>query len=256
LAVVWTVFTALGLGLALPFLALSLFPSLLRFLPRPGSWMVTLKEVLAFPLFASTVWLIWVFAQQTSLESVAVLLLVCVGLGAAGWAWQSGRLPKRVGVFTGAVLSLCSLIALFLTVAKTDRPLANAGQLKQTGKDAFTWIAFEPGLPEKLAAEGRTVFVDYTASWCLTCKVNERVVFGSQAVREKLAKEGHKLALVRADWTNEDAAIGYSLAQFGRSGVPLYLVYGPNAGGKPEVLPQILTPSLFLAALERAAASP
>lgn len=275
LHMVWVVFTALGVGLALPFLGLSWFPGLVRVMPRPGKWMVVLKELLAFPLFASAVWLVWVFAQQTSLESVATLLLACVALGAAGWVAQSGHFSKGIAQSVGSLLALGALAGVVTQVntsstsplQATEQGSASKAGTSASSKNAFTWIPFEPGLPERLAAQGKIVFVDYTASWCLTCKVNERVVFGSQAVQNTLAQKGNNVTLVRADWTNEDDAIGKSLAQFGRSGVPLYLMYSPQktsstnptspapAAASPEILPQLLTPGLFLAALERAAAS-
>lgn len=245
-AICTLVFTSMALGLAFPFLLLSLFPALSRFLPRPGAWMETLKQALAFPLFLTVIWLIWVLGQQVGITDVAALLIMLVVLAAAGWMagrWPQSRLTKTAAVIIGIAAVCYSTISLSHAEAAASPASAIAGNLK-----------WEPYTPEKLAqyrSSGKPVLVDFTAAWCLTCQVNDRVVFHSPQVEQYLNKSN--IALLRADWTSQDPKITELLATFGRSGIPFYVVYTSKPGETPHTLPDgLLTPSSFLDQLHQA----
>jgi thiol:disulfide interchange protein DsbD len=242
------VFTALGAGMAAPYVALSMTPSLLQRLPKPGAWMETLKQVLAFPMFAAAVWLLWVFGQQTGPSGMALLLFGLLLLSLAGWMlgrWSALQSSTRTRVITRtvAVLSLIGALVVSVMGTQSARP-ANAASTATT-QDA-EWQAFSPETVEQLRAEGRPVFIDFTAAWCLTCQVNKRTALSSAAVQQ--AAREKNVALVRADWTNRDPAITRALESHGRSGVPVYVLYKGD-GSEPELLPEILTEQIVLDAL-------
>jgi thiol:disulfide interchange protein DsbD len=231
-----SVFLALGLGLSLPFLLLGFFPRLAGFLPRPGAWMETFKQLMAYPLYLSVVWLVWVLAHQTSVDGAGVVLVGLVLIAFALWLWnRRGWLPKllQYGALAAAVLLLAHPL-LRQPAVKTAQATA-AGHVE----------AYSESRLGQLRAQGRTVFVDFTADWCITCKVNEHAVLDAQRVQESFS--ARNVATLVGDWTRSDPAITAVLEKFGRSGVPLYLVY--VNGGEPKMLPQILTPDTVISAL-------
>lgn len=244
------VFLALGVGFATPFLALSFAPGLSRRLPKPGPWMETLKHLLAFPMYAAAAWLAWVFAQQAGTGGLGLLLIAAVLLalafhllGRAQAAQAEGRRP--VAWFAAAAVAL---VAAGFTAAAgaAAPPPAESGVEGPAGLDAVAWS------PEALAAaraEGKPVFVNFTAAWCVTCQVNERSALHGARVREAFQRTG--AVYMVADWTRRDAVIAEELAAHGRAGVPLYLVYGTD-GGEPAILPQLLTEGALVRALEAA----
>ncbi|SDB10618.1 thiol:disulfide interchange protein DsbD [Belnapia rosea] len=235
------VFAALGLGLAAPYAVLGLFPGLAGRLPRPGGWMEALRQGLAFPMYGAAAWLAWVLTQQAGPDGLLVLLVGAVLIGFAAWALG---LAQRGGGRVGRVLASAAMIgALALLPGLAVAPPAAAG----TEASAEAWSAARVAA---LQAEGRPVFVNLTAAWCITCKVNERLVLRSGAVQAAFA--GRNLAYLTGDWTQGDATIGALLREHGREGVPLYLVY-PAGGGAPQVLPQVLTEGIVLRAVEAAA---
>jgi len=238
LPVAVAVFAALGVGLALPFLLLGLFPTLGAWLPKPGHWMETFKQVMAFPLYLTVVWLLWVLGRQTSIDAVAIAMCGLVLLAFASWLWSTSAHGVVRHVIAGiAALAAVALLAHpAITVSAGRAPPAASA----TGSEAYS----DARLAE-LRAQGRIVFVNFTADWCITCKVNEKVVFESAEVRRVLAEKN--VAWLTADWTTPDPAITEALARFGRSGVPLYLLYPPE--GEPEVMPQILTPDIMIEAI-------
>jgi len=246
------IFLALGLGLAAPFTALSFAPGLLRLLPKPGAWMATLKSVLAFPMYGAAAWLVWVFSQQAGTLGLAALLAAAVFAGFAGWIYGEGQRARMVGGRAALRFGLAGLaIVLAGGLAVTAKPAATTAaggaQVEAGG------IPAEPFSPDKLAAlraAGKPVFVNLTAAWCVTCQVNERVALSNGAVADAFRKDG--VTYLVGDWTNRDATIAQTLAEHGRAGVPLYLMYGAG-GGEPQVLPQILTPGLVLDAEKKAA---
>ncbi|CAA9241217.1 MAG: Cytochrome c-type biogenesis protein DsbD, protein-disulfide reductase, partial [uncultured Acetobacteraceae bacterium] len=231
------VFAALGLGLAAPQFLLGLFPGFARLLPRPGPWMERLRGALAFPMYGASAWLAWVLSQQAGPEGLALLLAGAVLLGFAAWAlgeaqrggWRAAR-PVALAAALGAV-------ALLPALAAAPAPAAS------TGEDTEAWSAARVSA---LQAEGRPVFVNLTAAWCITCQANERLVLRSAAVRSAFAAKN--VAGLKGDWTRGDAAIGALLRQHGREGVPLYLLY-PAGGGPPALLPELLTEGVVLRAL-------
>ncbi|WP_420465157.1 protein-disulfide reductase DsbD family protein [Panacagrimonas sp.] len=231
------VFIALGLGLALPFLLIGFVPRLAAWLPRPGAWMETFKQVMAFPLYLTAVWLLWVLGGLTDRHGMALGLLALVLVALV--LWWSGRGPGVLGKATIAAM-LLGLVALMAQVsALTGAP--GPAQHTQAGWEPYSDARFD-----ELRAQGRSVFVDFTADWCLTCKVNERGALRSAEVRE--AFQVHDVALLLGDWTRPDPAITAVLQRYGRSGVPLYLA--SRRGQAPQVLPQVLTPAVVSAAFE------
>lgn len=232
-AVALVVFAALGLGLALPFLLMGFWPRLAHALPKPGAWMQTFRQLMAYPLYLSAVWLLWVLARQVGIDGAALVLAGLVVLALALW------LLGRPGVKINRIVALIALAAaLYPLTSPLLRPTGTAAP----DADQAAW---SEETVTKLRAEQRTVFVNFTADWCITCKLNERVALNSETVRRSFKDKN--VAWLTADWTNADAAITAALAQHGRNGVPLYLVY-PN-GGEPTVLPQILTPELVVQSL-------
>jgi len=229
------VFAALGLGLAAPMLALGLVPALARALPRPGPWLESFRQLLAFPLYLTVVWLLWVYGVQTSPTGMAGLLAALTALAFA--LWLHGRRPTIRGSRTRVAATVASLAALVLAAALPLAPLPPAAASALVATDAGTEPWSEQRLAE-LRAAGRPVLVNMTAAWCITCLANERVALSTGTVREALA--AHDVAYLKGDWTRQDPAITRYLQQHGRNGVPLYVLYPPG-GGTPHVLPQLLT---------------
>jgi thiol:disulfide interchange protein len=239
------IFLVMGLGLALPYVLLAEVPAFARRLPRPGPWMDVLRGLLAFPMYAASAWLVWVLSQQAGSQGLLAVLGGLLLTGFAGWALGlSGRYPgARSWVLRGlagtAVAGSVVLLALMVQVAP-----AGHSEAAEPGIEPYT-----PARLAALRAEGRPVFVNMTAAWCVTCLVNERVALSPEPVRQAFA-ERH-VAYLKGDWTRQDPAISAFLRSWGRDGVPLYLFY-PARAAQPEVLPQILTERTVLDALDRA----
>jgi thiol:disulfide interchange protein len=228
------------LGLALPFLLLSFAPWMRRALPKPGAWMDTLKQVFAFPIYASAAWLLWVLAQQTTSFGLGAALAGAILIALAAWAYQKSKSSAFGGrVVALATAALALLLAIVLPVRFADVAAA-ASANPPGGRAADGWQPFDAAEVAKLNAAGRPLLVNFTASWCLTCLVNERNAFADSAVQEVFRSKG--VTLMKGDWTNRDPAITRALAAFGRAGVPLYVVYNSKPGSsEPLVLPQLLT---------------
>jgi thiol:disulfide interchange protein DsbD len=235
------VFSALALGMGLPYVILALRPALTRWLPRPGRWMETLRQLLAFPLYLTVVWLVWILGQQQDVTAAARLLAALVLVAAAFWAWQ--RLARNARGWANGLAVVFAAGALWFAWPR-EVPVAPTGSAQATG-----WRAYSEADLDSARAAG-PVFVDFTAAWCVTCQVNKRVVLDTTPVVAAFERTG--TTRLRADWTRRDAVITEALARLGRSGVPVYAVYGPGSAA-PELLPEVLTPDLVVAALERAA---
>jgi thiol:disulfide interchange protein len=237
---------ALAVGLALPYLAIAFIPRARRLLPKPGAWMVRLREALAFPIYGTIVWLVFVLSEQIESTGVAAVLTGLVLIGFAAWAYEAGRhgpvWPRRLGL----VASASAAAGALLLAALADGGPAGRGNPVATGAD-IAWQPFTQSRLDDLRNSGKSVFVDVTAAWCITCKVNERVALADPAVAEAFAATG--ITALRADWTRQDPAITKILETNGRAGVPLYLFYPAAANGspgQPVVLPQILTAASVL----------
>jgi thiol:disulfide interchange protein DsbD len=243
-----TVFLSLGLGMALPFLVLSFVPALARLLPKPGAWMLGFRQFLAFPLYATAVWLLWVLGHQGGVDAMALVAGACVLLALAAWAWQ--RRHRRSGVWhtVWLVVSLASVVAaastLFSPFLRTNTDVAVIAETSGANVEPYSAARFAA-----LRAEGKPVFVNMTAAWCITCLVNEKVALGTGAVAKAMAEKG--VTYLKGDWTNNDPAITEVLRHYDTSGVPLYLMFPADPNAPAEVLPQILTESAVLEALGR-----
>ena len=239
--VTFAIFTALALGLAAPYLALSFNPAWTRLLPRPGAWMETLKQLTAVPLFGTVIWLVWVYGSLYSggggisasgVDHLAHLLWCLLVLAIAGWAL--GRWPAKWS----------SAIAATILAG-----IALAIPLYQPKDTTLTWLPYSQQALDQARASGHPVFIDFTAAWCLSCQVNERAVLKSDDVQHQFS--GHKVTLLKADWTQYDPEITRQLAAVNRSGVPTYVIYPADVKSVPDVLPELLTKSIVLDALKK-----
>ncbi len=255
-----TIFAALGFGMALPWLALSMAPSLLRLLPKPGAWMVTFRQILAFPMYGAAAWLLWVLTRQVGSPGLAMVLAASVLLAFAAWAFGRTQDPEKAsdgrGWLVGRALALVALMGCAVLAyggardAVTAAPAGGAPRTQQAaGK--LPVVPFDPDRLAALRAEGKPVFLNFTAAWCITCLVNERVALSQPSVIDRFAETG--VVYMKGDWTNRDARITAMLDRFGRNGVPLYVYFPPHQdGGAPDpmILPQLLRESTVLDVLE------
>jgi thiol:disulfide interchange protein len=247
--VILAVFLALAIGFAAPFVALAFAPRLLALLPRPGAWMDVLRKALAFPMYAAAAWLLWVLSQQTDAAGLAAALAALVVAAFALWLFglaQVGRPILRIV----AVLLIVGAALLAVLAPKAVQAPAAGTETAAAGEE----LPYEAWSPEKVAAlraEGKPVLVNFTAAWCVTCQVNEKVAFQTAEVAEAMKASG--AVYLKGDWTRRDAAIAAELASHGRAGVPLYLLYTPGVEA-PRILPQLLTPGMVAQAVKEAAA--
>jgi len=236
------IFTALGLGLAAPYLLLAYNPGWTRVLPRPGAWMEVVKQLIAIPIFATVIWLVWVFTQAAGVTALVALLAGFLLLGIAGAIL--GRYPaKRLATLTAALVLLPAVGLPVYAVQTVGAPLGLPATA--SGND---WKPFTADAVASYRAQGKPVFVDFTASWCLSCQVNERLVLDRADVQDRLRKSG--VVLLKADWTRHDASIGEALAVLGRSGIPTYVLYPAAPDAPPKLLPEVLTTGNVYSALD------
>lgn len=242
------VLLAMGLGLALPYLALSMTPALQRLMPRPGPWMDRLRQFLAFPMYASAVWMIWVLTQQTGADGVLYALGGMILIAFAIWLLRLGN-GASVGTWVRRGLAAAAVLLAFAATLKLDDSPATAASASggpNAGVSFEGWERFSRARMAEAVAAGKPVFVDFTATWCITCLVNERVALETPATRKAFEQAG--VVKLKGDWTNRDAEITGVLKELGRAGVPLYLFWAPGAD-RPKILPQVLTESLILSEL-------
>ena len=244
------VFVALGLGMALPILILSFMPALAAYMPKPGNWMVTFKELMAFPMYLTALWLLWVLGNQVGVMGMAVVLGACVLLAFASWLFKQGRGAKTFWRYANAAIAiLCIAGALY--VFRTPFLTPVAGATVSHNDDGSVAQRFEPFSAARLAqlqAEGRPVFVNMTAAWCITCLANEQTTLGSDRVHQAMLD--NDIVYLKGDCNNEDPEITAVLESFNRPSVPLYVLYPADPDKEPVILPQILTPGLMIEAFE------
>jgi thiol:disulfide interchange protein/DsbC/DsbD-like thiol-disulfide interchange protein len=242
---------AVAVGLALPYVAIAFMPQARRLLPRPGAWMVRLKEILAFPVYSTIVWLVFVLSEQVGSTGVAAVLTGLVLIGFGAWAYEAARQETVWRRGLGLALSALAGTSAIVLAAVVD--IGTPGRASGAAtSDGIAWEPFTQARLDALRRAGKLVFVDVTAAWCITCKVNERLALMDPAVVDAFAAKG--ITALRADWTRQDPAITKILEENGRAGVPLYLFYpvaGPGTSGQPTVLPQILTAASVLQEITR-----
>ena len=242
------VFTFIALGMATPILLLSMFPGWLRYLPKPGIWMDAFKQFMAFPLFATVAWLAWVLGSQQGNDGVGMLLIGMVIVAFGAWLYGRWQLERPVGAVVAGLFLLIAGATIAWPASTPVRIAGGAG----TADTADNWLPFSKQKVAELRGQGRAVFIDFTATWCITCQVNKRTTLNQQDVLKRFADQN--IVRMKADWTVKDPAITEALAEFGRNGVPLYVYY--PAGGEPRILPELLTPAIVLAAIGAPAGVP
>lgn len=243
------IFLSLALGFAAPFTVVSLFPAIARRLPRPGAWMDFLKKGLAFPMLGAFAWLVWVLAQQAGTAALAALLACAVIVSFAAWLYgiaqrrrYQGQSYKILLAFTVAFFAVA--VAPLPSVMKTGEALT-----ARQNTENVTPVKWSPQNVDAMRGHGKAIFVNFTASWCITCQVNDRTSLSTQAVKQAMARTG--TVYMVADSTSFNADIDDAMNRFGQGGLPLYVVY-PADGSAPKVLPQVLTPSIVVNALDQA----
>lgn len=245
--VAMVVFFFLGLGMALPFLVLSFSPALMKFMPKPGAWMNTFKEFMAFPMYATVLWLLWVLGNQVGVNGMAIVVGACILLAFGLWLLQKRTV---VGPFWRNANAVMATIAIVIAFYSLQSPMLESRPMTQSyaggGDDEYmvaNYEAFGTARFEELQAEGKPVFINMTAAWCITCLANEQTTLSSDRVIQAMTDQG--ITYLKGDWTNQDPEISRVLDAFNRPSVPLYVFY-PGAGKEPVILPQILTPSIVV----------
>jgi thiol:disulfide interchange protein DsbD len=249
--VIFAIFGAVGVGLAAPFALITLVPAWSKRVPRSGPWMLELRAGLGFALLGSAVWLVWVFGRSIGIDGMATLVGFLVAVSFVTWAYGSVQAVRR-RVLTHAIgLVLVGLVAAGLNIIRLE---AGEPAPPSVPRLEQAWQRFDArAIADQLAA-GRPVFVSFTADWCITCKVNEHFVIAHDRVREEFARLD--VALFRGDWTRRDERIRSELARFGKAGVPLYLIYGPENPEQPVLMPELLSVERVVDALREAAPAP
>jgi len=243
------IFAMLGIGMAAPYILLSSFPALMKFLPKPGAWMETFKQAMAFPLFATAIWLIWVFGQQAGVDGLTNLLIGLLFLSLGIWIihrWNRHQISTRSRIITRSIATVL-IVGGFLFSASSEAVTFDGSETASVDSYGIAWEPFSHKLVDQYRDEGRNIFIDFTAAWCITCKANERVIFSSNRVKDRF--EELDFVMVKADWTNRNPEITRALASFGRNGVPLYVIYSEDFD-EPKILPEILTPGIVMDALK------
>lgn len=250
------IFTSLGLGMAFPYLALAAFPTLLRYMPKPGPWMVTFKELMGFLMMASVIWLVWVFSAQTSTFAVSILLVGFFLFAFSCWIYgrwatpMCKRFTRILGTLSALVFFALGSYALIVSTSSWAEAMGGmATNSKVTNEHiADVWEEFSPERVAELRQQGIPVFIDFTAKWCLICQANHLVLSGDE-VSEKFSELG--VVRMKADWTKNDDIIAAELRKFGRNSVPLYILYDSDPESDPAILPQVLTPDAILESLQQ-----
>jgi len=248
LLVLYLVFFVMGMGMAFPYLLLAANPDWLRWIPKPGHWMENFKQGMSFLLFATCIWLLWVLGRQVGLDGLVWTLAFLVALGLACWVYGKIQFFSFFQRLIGVVLIL---LFLFSTSHYFIRPLfvlSKPAEKTEIQKQTIPWKKFDAATFEKVLADGKRVFLDFTADWCLTCKVNEKVVLQEPAIVQKF--KDLSIVAFKLDWTNQDPEVTRRLKEYGRFGVPLYVYFPQGNQQPPKILPEVLTKNLLLKYLE------
>jgi thiol:disulfide interchange protein DsbD len=250
-AVAMLIFVSLGFGMALPILALSFLPALSKYMPNPGPWMETFKQFMAFLLYASALFFLWVLGVQVGVTGMALVLGACILLAFAAWLYQQrhsiGPVWRTANMAIGAACIIAAIYLVqspFLAIA----PISTTASLDADGNPTAYFEAFSRARLDELQAAGRPVFVNMTAAWCITCLANEQTTLGTDAIKQVMAD--NDITYLKGDWTNEDPEITEVLERFNRPSVPLYVLYPGDQNKEPEILPQILTHGIVTEAFE------
>ncbi|RXW27813.1 thioredoxin family protein [Enterobacter ludwigii] len=243
------IFLALALGFAAPFTLISLFPAIAERLPRPGAWMDILKHGLAFPMLGAFAWLVWVLTQQAGTTALAALLASAVVVSFAAWLYGMAQRRRYTGQPYKVLLAVTAVLLIAAIGPLPGVMHTQSSQPEVLSAENITRVTWSPQTVEKMRGHGKAIFVDFTASWCITCQVNERTSLSTAAVKQALAETG--TVYMVADSTRFNADIDDAMNTFGQGGLPLYVVY-PADGSAPKVLPQVLTPSIVVNALNQA----
>ncbi|TNE37883.1 MAG: hypothetical protein EP347_07270 [Alphaproteobacteria bacterium] len=241
-----TVFLFLGLGMASPYLLLSFAPSLVKKLPKPGAWMDLFKQFLAFPMYATAAWLAWTFGQQVDAQSFLVFLFTLVILGLSFWVLGASETKSGRWPLIGHIIGIAGIVLVVASLFQYDGQAKPAASAEGGNDGGLAYSAFSPERLTELRGEGKPVFINFTAAWCISCLVNERVVFTQDAIAKAFDDKG--ITYLKGDWTNRDPVITRTLAEYDRAGVPLYLYFAPGVS-EPQILPQILTEKIVLDAI-------
>lgn len=241
------IFAVLGIGMAAPYVLLSMFPAMMKYLPKPGAWMETFKQIMAFPLFATAIWLIWVFGQQVGVDALAQLLVGLLLFSIGIWIihrWNAINISFMSRIISRLVVTILIVGGFLFSIAV--QPVEPGGSVSNSY--GMEWENFSAELVDDYREQDRIVFIDFTAAWCITCKANERIIFSSSEVKQRFSDLD--VVMVKADWTNRNPEITRALASYGRNGVPLYVLYN-GSDSEPVILPEILSPRIVLDALDR-----
>jgi thiol:disulfide interchange protein/DsbC/DsbD-like thiol-disulfide interchange protein len=240
------VFLVLGLGMATPYVLLSMFPPLMKYLPKPGDWMETFKQVMAFPLFATAIWLMWVFGQQVGIDGLTRLMVGLLLFSIGIWIihrWHHFKISSTTRLISRSIAAFLMIGGLLFSAAADP---VEPGTSSSSNSYGVEWQNFSTELVSDYREQDRIVFIDFTAAWCITCKANERIIFSSSEVKQKF--NDLDVVMVKADWTNRNPEITRALESYGRNGVPLYVLYN-GTNSEPMILPEILSPGIVLNAL-------
>lgn len=239
------IFTFLGLGLATPFVLISLFPALLKHVPKPGAWMFRLKQIFGVLFFLTSAWLLSILLAQKGQLAVLMTLLALCAIGILLWSQRSAQPKNRT---RGIFLAVALLVIFFATVQSVA--IVSKGYVRAQQKQGkIEWLEYSPQLVEDLLAQKKNVFIDFTAAWCLTCQVNERVALYDQKVVDEFKRRG--VVMVKADWTNYDQKITQALERYGKNSIPFYVLYKAGGSDGPYFLPELLTPNIVLEYLDK-----
>lgn len=241
------IFAVLGIGMAAPYVLLSMFPAMMKYLPKPGAWMETFKQIMAFPLFATAIWLIWVFGQQVGVDALAQLLVGLLLFSIGIWIihrWNAINISFMFRIISRLVVTVLIVGGFLFSIAV--QPAEPGGSVSNSY--GMEWENFSAELVDDYREQDRIVFIDFTAAWCITCKANERIIFSSSEVKQRFSDLD--VVMVKADWTNRNPEITRALESYGRNGVPLYVLYN-GSESEPVILPEILSPRIVLDALNR-----